>query len=90
MPCPVYTVSPLKPKKPTTWLHARNLWGSDSCYESGTLGLLQFLRLGRIGYTAVMQNCWYLSQYLAERLEKTGYFRVGYPLPLLLLVESAW
>ncbi len=37
----------------------------------------QFLRLGRVGYAAVMRNCWEVSNYLADRIDKLGYFKVS-------------
>ncbi|CAK0787685.1 hypothetical protein CVIRNUC_010907 [Coccomyxa viridis] len=48
----------------------------------------QFLRLGRAGYTKIMQNCHAVAMYLQKALEDTGYFTIisaRDPVPMLPL-----
>ena len=37
---------------------------------------LQFLRLGRAGYTKIMQNCHTVAMFLCKGIESTGYFDI--------------
>jgi glutamate/tyrosine decarboxylase-like PLP-dependent enzyme len=36
----------------------------------------QFLRLGRAGYTKIMQNCHTVAMFLCKGIEGTGYFNI--------------
>ena len=48
----------------------------------------QFLRLGRSGYTKIMQNCHAVAMYLQKAIEDTGYFIIisaRDPVPMLPL-----
>ena len=48
----------------------------------------QFLRLGRAGYTKIMQNCHAVAMYLQKAIEDTGYFTIisaRDPVPMLPL-----
>eukprot|EP00884_Botryococcus_braunii_P013799 jgi/Botrbrau1/2241/Bobra.101_2s0069.1 len=41
----------------------------------GACGMLQFLRLGRVGYTAIIRNCWEVANYLADEIDKMPFFQ---------------
>ena len=48
----------------------------------------QFLRLGRAGYTKIMQNCHAVAMYLQKAIEDSGYFTIisaRDPVPMLPL-----
>lgn len=48
----------------------------------------QFLRLGRAGYTKIMQNCHAVAMFLQKAIEDTGYFTIisaRDPVPMLPL-----